>query len=132
MAFALPVCTQKLICWRIQHPPRKPALLEKLRFNSANFPYNPQKDEFTCPAGYPMLYMETRKHHTENGYLTERRYYESAHCEGCPLKPQCTKAKGNRRIQVSFKLKAYQQQAKANLLSEQDTFALLINGNPFS
>jgi transposase len=102
-----------------QHPPRKAELLEKQRFVSANFPYDPQKDEFSCPANHPMLYMETRKHHTENGYLTERRYYESAHCEACPLKAQCTKAQGNRRIQVSFKLKAYQQQAKANLLSEQ-------------
>lgn len=102
-----------------QYPPRKLESLEKQRFVSANFPYDSQKDEFTCPAGHPMLYMETRKHHTENGYLTERRYYESAHCEGCSPKQHGTKAKGNQRIQVSFKLKADQQQAKANLLSDQ-------------
>jgi len=102
-----------------QHPPRKAEELEKRRFISAYFPYDPQKDEFTCPAGLPMTYQATSKHHTENGYLTERRFYESAHCETCPLKPQCTKAQGNRRIQVSFKLREYQQQAKNNLLSEQ-------------
>ena len=100
-----------------QHPPRKAEEREKQRFNSANFPYDPQKDQFTCPAGLPMIYQGTTKHHTENGYLTERRFYESAHCETCPLKPQCTKAKGNRRIQVSFTLREYQLQAKNNLLS---------------
>jgi len=102
-----------------QHPPRKPERCEKERFLSANFPYDPEKDEFTCPAGHPMNYCETRSYKTRNGYLSERRFYESNHCETCPLKPQCTQAKGNRRIQVSFKLRAYQQQARENLLSEQ-------------
>jgi len=102
-----------------QHPPRKPELREKERFVSANFPYDQEKDEFTCPAGHPMSYRETRPYKTRNGYLSERRFYEADQCESCPLKPQCTKAKGNRRIQVSFKLRAYQQQARENLLSEQ-------------
>jgi len=102
-----------------QHPPRKPELRERQRFVSANFPYNPEQDEFTCPAGQPMTYRETRPYRTENNYLTERRYYECDHCATCPLKAQCTQAKGNRRIQVSFKLREYQQQARTNLLSEQ-------------
>lgn len=102
-----------------QHPSRKAEEREKQRFNSANFPYDTQKDQFTCPAGLPMTYQGTSKHHTENGYLTERRFYESAHCETCPLKPQCTKAEGNRHIQVSFKLREYQRQAKNNLTSQQ-------------
>ncbi len=102
-----------------QHPPRKPELREKERFISANFPYDQKKDEFTCPAGHPMTYRETRPYKTKNGYLSERHFYECDHCGTCPLKPQCTKAKGNRRIQVSFKLRAYQQQARQNLLSEQ-------------
>jgi hypothetical protein len=102
-----------------QHPPRKPELKEKQRFVSANFPYDKNKDEFTCPAGHPMTYRETRPYRTDNNYLSERRFYECDHCETCPLKPQCTQAKGNRRIQVSFKLREYQQQARTNLLSEQ-------------
>lgn len=102
-----------------QHPPRKPELREKERFVSANFPYDEEKDEFVCPAGHPRTYRETRPYKTRNNYLSERRFYECDQCESCPLKPQCTKAKGNRRIQVSFKLRAYQQQARTNLLSEQ-------------
>ncbi|RPH55204.1 MAG: hypothetical protein EHM81_15060 [Chloroflexi bacterium] len=38
--------------------------------------------------------------------------------QNCPLKSQCTQAQGNRRIQVSFKLRVYRRQATENLLSE--------------
>jgi len=102
-----------------QHPPRKPDLLEKARFQSANFPYDSHQDEFTCPAQHPLTYIETRPYKTENGYLSQRRYYECSACGTCPLKPKCTQAKGNRRIQISFELQRYRQQARDNLLSEQ-------------
>jgi transposase len=102
-----------------QHPPRKPELIEKARFQSANFPYDAIRDEFTCPAQHPMTYRETRSYKTSTGYLSQRRFYECAHCATCPLKPMCTKAKGNRRIQFSVALHRFRQQAKQNLLSAQ-------------
>jgi hypothetical protein len=105
--------------YRETHPPRKPELIQKASFRVENLPYNSDKDEFTCPANHPLTYRETRPYRTENGYLTQRRFYECSECGSCPLKSQCTKAKGNRRIQVSFKLREYRQQAKENLLSEQ-------------
>jgi transposase len=105
--------------YRETHPPRKPELIQKASFRVENLPYDADKDEFTCPANHPLTYRETRPYRTENDYLTERRFYECSECATCPLKPQCTKAKGNRRIQISFKLREYRQQAKANLLSEQ-------------
>jgi len=94
-------------------------LVEKARFLSVNFPYDPAKDEFTCPAGHPLTYQETKPYKTTTGYLSERRFYESAQCTASSLKSKCTKAKGNRRIQVSFELQRFRQQAKENLLSEQ-------------
>jgi transposase len=105
--------------YKEQHPPRKPEWIEKAHFQSANFSYDQAKDEFTCPADHSMIYRETKPYKTSTGYLSERRFYECAHCATCPLKPKCTKAKGNRRIQVSFELQRYRQQAKENLLSEQ-------------
>jgi transposase len=102
-----------------QHPPRKPELIEKAHFQSHNFPYDPVQDVFTCPAQHPMTYRQTRPYKTSNGYLSQRRFYECAHCATCPLKPKCTKAKANRRIQFSFELHRYRQQAKQNLLSKQ-------------
>lgn len=102
-----------------QHPPRKPELAEKLRFKSTNFPYDREQDEFICPAHNRMVYIETQPYKSGNGFLSERRLYECLHCTTCPLKPQCTKAKGNRQIQVGFELRRYRQQATDNLLSEQ-------------
>jgi len=101
------------------HPPRKPERVQKASFMSENFPYDPERDIFICPAHRSLTYRETRSYRTENGYRSDRCYYECDHCSACPLKPQCTKAKGNRRIQVSFKLREYRRQAKENLLSEQ-------------
>ena len=102
-----------------QHPPRKAELIDQARFQSANFPYDPLQDEFTCPAQHPMTYQETKPYKTSTGYLTEHRFYECADCADCPLKPKCTKAKGNRRIQISFELQRFRKQARENLLSEQ-------------
>jgi len=66
-----------------------------------------------------MTYLETKPYKTSVGYLSERRFYECAQCAACPLKSKCTKAKGNRRIQISFELQRFRQQARENLLSEQ-------------
>lgn len=101
-----------------QHPPRKPELLEKLRFKSAFFPYDQEQDEFICPTHNRMIYIDTRPYTSRNGFLSERRIYECLHCSTCPLKPQCTQAKGNRQMQVGFELRRYRQQAKDNLLSK--------------
>jgi len=50
------------------------------------------------------------------------RHYEATGCNTCPLKPECTRAKGNRHMRVSFRLRRYREQAKNNLLSEQGRF----------
>ena len=102
---------------QIKH--RKPELLRKKRFRSESFPYDEHKDEFICPADKRLTYRETRNYTTQNGYQTERRYYECDHCADCPLKPECTRAKGNRRIQMSFRLRNFRAQARNNLLSEE-------------
>jgi len=73
--------------YRETHPPRKPELIQKASFRVENLPYNPDKDEFTCPANHPLTYRETRPYRTENGYLTQRRFYECSACATCPLKP---------------------------------------------
>ncbi len=73
-----------------------------------------------------MIYMETKPYKSKNCYLSQRRFYECLDCATCLLKSKCTQAtpsrypsgKGNRRIQVSFELRRYRQQARDNLLSE--------------
>jgi transposase len=102
-----------------QQKHRKPALIRKALFRSENFPYDAERDEFICPASQRLTYQATRRQRTENGYRTTIRMYEAPACNSCPLKSECTRAKGNRRLYVSFRLRRYREQAKQNLLSEQ-------------
>jgi transposase len=87
-------------------------------FASDQLEYDPEKDELICPAGKRLSYRYTFFRETDNGYRGERRCYEAEDCSGCPLKAQCTKAKGNRRVELSFQLKAWRPQASLNLTSD--------------
>jgi transposase len=87
-------------------------------FASDQLGYDPEKDELVCPAGKRLVYRYTFYQETDNGYRGERRCYEAEDCSSCPLKTQCTKAKGNRRVEISFQLKAWRQQACQNLTSQ--------------
>jgi transposase len=100
------------------HHYRHSEVIRKHQFRSDHFDYDPQTDEFICPNKQRLTYLYTGKHKTDNGYESDRCYYECPNCQDCPLKSQCTKAKGNRRIQISFKLLEYRRQARENLTSE--------------
>jgi transposase len=88
-------------------------------FAADQMQYDPQKDELICPAGKRLTYQYSFHPKTDNGYRGERRCYEAEDCSGCPLKEQCTKAKGNRRVNMAFQLQAWRQQAKQNLTSDE-------------
>ena len=100
------------------HAYRKPELIRKHHFRAENFTYDPQKDEFICPAQQRLFFQYISRYTTENGYVSDRRNYECKTCGQCPLKDQCTQAKGNRKIRISFRLLEYRRQARANLTSE--------------
>jgi len=101
------------------HHYRKPEVLRKHQFRAENFGYDPQTDEFICPANQRLHFVATTRYVTDNGYQTDRRYYACDHCDACPLKSQCTKAKGGRRIKISFRLLEYRRQARVNLTSQE-------------
>jgi hypothetical protein len=100
-----------------QQKHRKPELLRKKLFLSQNFPYEAEQDAFICPAQQRLTYRRTIRVKSDNGYVAERREYECAECETCPLRSECTQAKGNRRIRISFRLHRFREQARQNLLS---------------
>jgi transposase len=101
------------------HHYRKSAVIRKHQFRAENFGYDPGNDEFICPAQQRLHFLYPSSFTSENGYVIDRRNYECEQCSQCPLKPQCTKAKNNRTIRISFRLLEYRKQAKANLTSEE-------------
>ena len=99
---------------------RKPKWAKQV-YRVENFAYDEQHDQFLCPRGHSLDYRSTTHERSTNGYIAERREYECRECVGCPVKAECTKGAGNRRVHVSLPLMAWRDQARRNLLSERGT-----------
>jgi transposase len=61
------------------------------RFDKADFIYDPQKNEYRCPAGQSLIW---RFASVEKGMKLDR--YWSSNCQGCPLKEKCTPSAARR------------------------------------
>jgi hypothetical protein len=101
------------------HHYRNPEVLRNHQFRAEHFSYDQEKDQFICPADKRLHFISETGYTTDNGYVTRRRNYECYDCQDCPLRNQCTKAKGNRKIRISFAILEYRRQARENLTSEE-------------
>ena len=100
------------------HKEQKKSFKEQ-KYNWQNMPYDEVNDEFTCPEGNKLKYIETKIDKTATGFKQEYRIYECDNCSKCPNKILCTKAKGNRQISFYKKMWRLKQEVKKNLLSEE-------------
>lgn len=84
-----------------------------------NWQYDEAKDTWTCPADQRLIFIRESKEKNEGGYEVRKRHYRSTSCAECPLKAMCSKASGNREIQVSMNYLRYKRQAREQLTSEE-------------
>jgi len=82
-----------------------------------NMPYDAHTDTYTCPAGKQFEPIYETKRRSKSGYEATVSLYECFACEGCPQKTLCTRAKGNRRLQVSKQFLALRQTALERITS---------------
>ena len=68
-----------------------------------NMAYDAELDEYTCQAGRKLRAKYTGIQKTKSGYEREVTFYECDSCADCPFKKKCTRAKQNRKLQVSKK-----------------------------
>ena len=68
-----------------------------------------EKDCYIKPQNYERS--KTKKFKSASGYISRITHYECDDCSNCPYKKSCTKAKGNRKMQVSKRF--IQQRAKS-------------------
>lgn len=66
-----------------------------------NMSYNEDKDEYTCHNGKLLKPTATAHRTSATGYRSEITIYECESCSSCKYKTKCTKAQGNRKMQVS-------------------------------
>ena len=84
-----------------------------------NMAYDAELDEYTCQAGRKLRAKYTGKQETKSGYEREVTYYECDNCADCQFKKKCTKAKQNRKLQVSKKFIAQRAASLERITSEQ-------------
>jgi transposase len=83
-----------------------------------NMFYNGETDEYTCYNGKQLKPVGTFNRKSATGYISEVTVYECESCEGCPHKEKCTKAKGNRRMEVSKVFIGHRQKSYENVTSD--------------
>ena len=83
-----------------------------------NLYYNKEEDFYVCPMGQKMAFAGKGKRVSTNGYVSSVSYYQAGRCEGCPMRGQCHKAKGNRIIEVNHRLNELKARARDLLTSE--------------
>lgn len=66
-----------------------------------NMNYHKVNDEYTCYNNAILKPIGTAARQSKSGYKSLVTIYEADNCQGCEYKSKCTKAKGNKRLQVS-------------------------------
>lgn len=84
-----------------------------------NMTYDEANDEYTCHNGKKLKVTGVMKRKSVTGYESEVTMYECEECNNCKYKNKCTKAKGNRKMQVSKKFIEKRQISYENIITEQ-------------
>ena len=87
-------------------------------FLPQNMFYNSKEDYYVCPMGQKMTKVRIGKRTSSNGYESEVAYYQAQRCEGCPLRTLSHRSKGDRKIEVNYRLNELKSQARKLLNSE--------------
>lgn len=66
--------------------------------HASNWTYKALDDRFICPNGRVVRFKKYQMKKSRTGLKQSFKIYECEDCSDCPLKPACTKAKGNSQI----------------------------------
>lgn len=84
-----------------------------------NMFYNAETDEYTCHNGKQLKPVGITYRTSATGYRSEITVYECEECSDCPHKSRCTKAKGNRKMQVSKTFVEKRQVSYENITTDE-------------
>lgn len=93
---------------------------KKDEFNTANWLYDEEKDEYTCPNQQQLIYKYDSVRTDRYGFQRQFKVYESENCSSCPLRSYCTKAKfgNNRKMMVNEIWEEQKEYVRAKLSEE--------------
>ena len=87
--------------------------------NAKNWTYVEKDDCFICPNGMKVTFKKYLNKKNQSGFEQSFKIYECEDCTDCPLKAQCTKAKGNRQVHWNTIFEEMKAKAKAALECEE-------------
>ncbi|KZL89250.1 transposase [Clostridium magnum] len=91
-----------------------------------NMKYDEELDEYTCYNNLKLRPVGHKTRTSKSGYKSEAVIYECNDCSGCEHKSKCTRAAGNKKIQVS-KVFAEKRQQSLNNISTPEGIVLRVN-----
>ena len=83
-----------------------------------NMAYDAERDEYTCQAGQKLRAKYESQRKSKSGFASTITHYECDSCSGCEYKKSCTKAKENRKMQVSKRFIQQRADSLARITSE--------------
>ena len=86
-------------------------------YRAGNMAYDEESDTYTCPQGRLLLPVYQKHQKSKSGYISTVQVYECQNCDGCPVKARCTKAAGNRQLQLAKTFLSLRQTSLANVTS---------------
>jgi hypothetical protein len=84
-----------------------------------NLKYDEELDEYTCPNNKKLRNVGMRTRKSKSGYESQITVYECEDCSHCPYKEKCTKAQGNRRLDVSKDFQRLRKDSLRNITSQE-------------
>ncbi|MDP4144849.1 MAG: transposase, partial [Bacillota bacterium] len=82
-----------------------------------NMDYDEINDEYTCYNKKRLKPIGITTRNSKSGYKSEITIYECEDCSDCQCKSKCTKAAGNKRMQVSKLFIKKREQSLKNIIS---------------
>ena len=83
-----------------------------------NMAYDVERDEYTCQAGQKLRAKYESQRKSKSGFASTITHYECDNCSSCEYKKSCTKAKENRKMQVSKRFIQQRADSLARITSE--------------
>ncbi len=86
-----------------------------------NMIFDSEANTYTCTEGKELHYKGFKKRTSKSGFESKVSVYECEDCSACPVKSKCTRAAGNKILEVSHEFVRLRKQSQKNITTEMGT-----------
>lgn len=87
-------------------------------FRTENWPFDPARNQYTCPEGKTLQFSRTIQRRSDAGYPQTVQLYECNSCDNCVSRSLCSRGTGNRTVQRNEAMLRLKSVARERLTSE--------------